>query len=325
MKKILTILGILSILGGVNKVEAQLIPQFSQYMFNGLYINPAYAGYKDVFYGHVMYRKQWVGMESSPTTALVGIDGALKGGSNVGLVYANDKVGAATTNSIMFNYAFRFNVSEGGRLSFGLGAGMIHHGINRSKLIIEPDGTISPLAQNAKAIWKPSFDAGVYFDTKHFYAGFSLVGLLKGKRDTDNLFQVLRTNPNYFLTVGGMLPLNNSLKLMPSTLLSSDFENPLNIDLNLLLMIADRFAIGGSYRTGAMLFSDAENSLTDKLKLRDAVALIAEVYLSDRIRLGFAYDFDLNKLTTGHNGSFEVSLGYYLTKSKSKHVTPRYF
>jgi len=319
MKKILTILGIISILGGINKAEGQLIPQFSQYMFNGLYINPAYAGYKDVFYGHIMYRKQWVDISSSPRTALVSIDSPLKGGSNLGLVYANDKAGAAYSNNVMIDYAYRFPVSKTGRLSFGLSAGMIQHGLNQSELRDE-DGNLDSRVQNIKTVWKPAIDAGVYFDSEYFYLGASVVGILKGKRDLES-FQMIRNQANYFVTLGGVIPLMDNLKLLPSTLWGSDFENPLKIDLNMMIMIADRFSVGGSYRTGTLWFSD----VSDNVRLRDAIVLIAEAFVSERLRLGFAYDFDLNKLTTGHNGGFEISLGYYLTKSKQRYVTPRYF
>ena len=319
MKKILTLIGILSILCGINKAEAQLIPQFSQYMFNGLYINPAYAGYKDVLYGHVMYRKQWVNVESSPRTAMISVDGPLKGGSNLGLVYANDKLGAAYSNNVMVDYSYRFKVSENSRLSFGLAAGIIQHGINKSELRNE-DLTIDPRVLSTETVWKPAFDAGIYFDTKHFYAGLSMVGLMKHTAKDDE-FMAIRTNANYFLTFGGMIPLASSLKLMPSTLLGTDFNNPLKIDLTLMLMIADRFSVGSSYRMGTKWFSDIQ----DGLKTRDAVVFLAEAFVSERIRIGFAYDLDLNKLGTGHNGGFEISLGYYLTKPKQKYVTPRYF
>ncbi|MDR3287731.1 MAG: type IX secretion system membrane protein PorP/SprF, partial [Prevotellaceae bacterium] len=114
---------------------------------------------------------------------------------------------------------------------------------------------------------------------------------------------------------------NDKLKLLPSTLLKSDFKDPLTIDLNAMLMIADRFSIGGSYRTGILWFTDVK----DNTRQRDAISLIAEVFATDRIRIGFAYDFDLNKIKTGYNGSFEISLGYYFTKAKEKYSTPRYF
>jgi type IX secretion system PorP/SprF family membrane protein len=319
MKKLIFIVGIIGIIAGINKAEAQPIPQFSQYMFNGIYINPAYAGYKDVLYGHLMYRKQWVGINGSPQTTLFSIDGSLSKGSNVGLVYANDKIGAASTNSIMVDYAYRFKVSENGRLSFGLSGGMIHHGVDKNKLLNE-NGSLDPSIAAVDNVWKPGIDAGIYFDTKNFYAGFSIVGVLSNKK-LDNTMQVIRTDANYYLTAGGRIPLTGKLALHPSTLLKSDFKNPLNIDLNAILWIADKFGIGGSYRTGILWFTDVK----DNTRQKDAIALIGEAYVSDRIRIGFAYDFDLNRMTTGTNGGFEISVGYYLTKAKNKYVTPRYF
>ena len=316
MKKLILLAGI-SILCGICKTEAQQIAQFSQYMFNGLYINPAYAGYKDVFYGHMVYRKQWVGVNGSPQTTMLSVDGNLYKGSNIGFVYTNDKTGAIYTNSFMVDYAYRFQVSATGRLSLGLSAGIVQHGLNRSKLSQEAS---SQEAQDYKNAWKPGFDAGLYFDVKNFYAGFSIVGIIANKTDATTL-NVIRTDANYFLTLGGVIPLDAKLKLLPSTLLKSDFKNPLTVDLNALLMINDRFSIGGSYRTGVLWFTDVE----DNTRQKDAISLIAEVYVTDRIRIGAAYDFDLNKVTTGTNGSFEISLGYYLTKAKQKYVTPRYF
>jgi type IX secretion system PorP/SprF family membrane protein len=316
MKKILLLAGILSLFD-FGSAEGQQIAQFSQYMFNGIYINPAYAGYKDVFYGHMIYRKQWVGIKGTPQTTMLSVDGSLANGSNVGFVYTNDQIGATYTNSFMFDYAYRIKVSESGRLSFGLSAGLVHYGLNRSKL---EDEQTDIIAQGAKNAWKPGFDAGLYFDTKHFYAGFSIVGIVGNKR-AENTFQLIRTDANYFLTLGGIIPLNEKLKLLPSTLLKTDLKNPLTFDINALLMISDKFSVGGSYRTGVLWFTDVKNNT----KQKDALSLIAEIYATDRIRIGMAYDFDLNKVTTGTNGSFEISLGYYLTKNKQKYVTPRYF
>jgi type IX secretion system PorP/SprF family membrane protein len=317
MKKIILLTGIL-ILCGIGKTDAQQVAQFSQYMFNGIYINPAYAGYKEMFYGHMVYRKQWVGITGSPQTTMLSVDGSLSKGSNMGFIYTNDKLGAIYTNSFMVDYAYRFKVSEsGGRLSLGLSAGLVQHGLNRAKLGDEQD---DPSALESKTVWKPGFDAGIYFDTKNFYAGFSIIGIVANKTDKKS-FNVIRTDANYFLTFGGVIPLNQSLKLLPSTLLKTDMKNPLTFDINALLMIDDKFSVGCSYRTGVLWFTDVE----DDTKQRDAISLIADMYVTDKIRIGASYDFDLNKVTTGANGSFEISLGYYFVKDKKKYVTPRYF
>jgi type IX secretion system PorP/SprF family membrane protein len=314
MKKIVLLLSAMSVLAGIFPARAQHIPQFSQYMFNGLYINPAYAGYKDNLYAHLMYRNQWVGIDGAPKTIMMSVDSKIIGGSNLGLIYANDQLGAVVTNSIMLSYAYRFNVSEKARLSFGVSGGAIHYGMDRSKLDADP------LTDQTEGAWRPGVDAGVYFDMKNFYAGLSVMGIIANRADANTL-QLMRDDPNFFLAFGGRVPLSEKVSLMPSMLVKSDFKSPMGVDLNAMLMIVERFWVGGSYRTGVTWFEKAFK----ETKQYDAISIIAEAFITDRIRLGVAYDFDLNNLTTSYNGSFEISLGYYLTSPKRKYTTPRYF
>jgi type IX secretion system PorP/SprF family membrane protein len=246
------------------------------------------------------------------------LDAPISGGSNLGLVYAYDKIGSTYTHSIMADYAYRLKVGQTSRLSFGLSAGMVNYGVDKQELMGNGGDPGDPLVDNSENKWKPTIDFGIYFDTKYFYAGFSIVGILANKRD-ENTFQIIRTDANYFLHLGGAIPLSEKWKLLPSTLVKSDFSNPLCIDINAMVMYNDRFALGCSYRTGILWFTD----VADNTYQRDAISLIAEAYITDRIRLGAAYDFDMNKVTKG--STFEISLGYYLTKPKTKFVTPRYF
>jgi type IX secretion system PorP/SprF family membrane protein len=316
MKKIILLISVMSVLAGLFPAKAQQIPQFSQYMFNGLYINPAYAGYKENMYAHLIYRNQWVGIKGAPTTTMLSIDGKIAGGSNLGLVYANDQIGPFSTNSVMLSYAFRFNTGESSRLSFGLTGGALHYGIDKSKV---DDDRLLATTENE---WRPGVDVGVYFDMPHFYAGFSVMSLVPNKSDIKSSLLVMRTDPGYYLTLGGMIPLTQSLALMPSTLLKTDFKSPITFDINAMLMIVNRFWIGASYRTGIIILDNPDFNNTEQY---DAIALIAEAFITERIRLGVAYDFDLNHLANSYNGTFEVSLGYYLTGAKRKYSTPRYF
>ncbi|MDR3227690.1 MAG: type IX secretion system membrane protein PorP/SprF [Prevotellaceae bacterium] len=310
MKKIALIIGILIIVSA-NKAEAQQIPLFSQYMFNGTYINPANAGSKDAFFGNLLYRKQWIGFNGAPQTAMFSIDGSLAGGSNIGLVYVNDKIGANYTNSVMVDYAYRFNVSQKGRLSFGLSGGFTNYGVNRTKLINE--GTdIDPNLANTKNIWKPNIDAGVYFDMNNYYVGFSVLGIVPHK--ADKTMHIVRSNANYLLTGGVTIPLSDKVNLVPSALLKSDFENPLNVDINAMLQVKEKFWIGAGYRTGVLWLTD----VSKETRQYDAISLIVETFVTDRIRVGVSYDFDLVKISNNNNGSIEISLGYYFTKPKRK-------
>ncbi|MDR0667180.1 MAG: type IX secretion system membrane protein PorP/SprF [Prevotellaceae bacterium] len=317
MKKAILLISVTSVLAGLFPAKAQQIPQFSQYMFNGLYVNPAYAGYKENMYAHFVHRNQWVGIDGSPKTTMLSIDGRIAGGSNLGLVFANDVIGPFATNSLMLSYSFRFNTSDISRLSFGLSGGALHYGIDKDKVGRDP------LAETTENEWRPGVDIGVYFDMPHFYAGLSVMSLVPNKTEANRSLLIMRTDPSCFLTVGGAIPLTRSLALMPSTLLKTDFKSPIAWDINAMLMIVERYWIGASYRTGLTFALDDEN--LRRTQQRDAIALIAEAYITERIRIGIAYDFDLNNLTTNHNGSFEVSVGYYLTGPKRVYSTPRYF
>jgi type IX secretion system PorP/SprF family membrane protein len=310
MKKITLIISILIIVSA-NKAESQQIPLFSQYMFNGTYINPAYTGSRDALFANLLYRKQWIGFSGAPQTTMFSIDGSLARGSNLGFIYVNDQIGAMYTNSFVADYAYRFKVSNTGRLSFGLSGGFVNYGINKTKLL-NYEGKYDPELANTKNAWKPNIDAGVYFDMQNFYAGFSIMGIISSKSDKSNM-HIVRASANYFLTAGATIPLSDKVKFLPSTLLKSDFKNPVNVDINAMLKVDEKFWIGGSYRTGVLWFTDVDK----ETRQYDAISLIFETLVTDRIRFGVAYDFDLTKISN-NNGSMEISVGYYFTKPKRK-------
>ena len=318
MKRIIIIALTVSLSCSFIKLEAQQIPQFTQYMFNGLYINPAYAGYKGNLYAHLMYRKQWVGTDGAPQTVMLGIDGDLRGGSNLGFVYANDHIGATSTNSFMLSYAFRFNVAEQARLAFGLAGGAMYYGLDKNKADIT-----NPLVMQTRNIWRPQVDVGVYFDTEPFYASLSVMGLISN-RIQDSTMLSLRADPTYFLTFGGMISLGENFGIAPSTLLKTDFKSPLSLDINAMVVYADRIWLGASYRTGVNFTYKERESSPDGLRQRNVLAIIAELYVTEQLRLGAAYDFDLNSVTTSYGGGIEVSLGYYMMRSRKYYSTPRH-
>jgi type IX secretion system PorP/SprF family membrane protein len=169
-------------------------------------------------------------------------------------------------------------------------------------------------------VWRPGVDVGVYFDMPRFYAGLSVMSVIPNRADEPSMM-IMRSDPSCFLTVGGLIPLARGLALLPSTLLKTDFQSPITWDINAMLMIVERFRVGASYRTGVTFVMG--NRDFDKTEQYDAVVILAEAFVTDRIRLGVAYDFDLNHLASTHNGSFEVSLGYSLCSPKRK--SGRYF
>jgi type IX secretion system PorP/SprF family membrane protein len=257
----------------------------------------------------------------APQTIMAAVDADLSGGSNLGLIFANDRIGPTFTNSIMLGYAFRFPITEKGRLAFGLSGGAIYYGLDNSK-INRPDDWVSWTTE--PNTWKPQIDAGIYVDWPDFYAGFSAMGLLPNKAK-DSTLQIMRAVPTWFLTFGGMVHFNEIWSLAPSALLKTDFKSPLSMDLTAMMVFSETLWLGLTYRTGLNFTYSGRTDSPDVLRQTNALVVIAEVYIMDNIRLGVAHDFDLNSLATGYNGGIEVSLGYYILKSSRKYSTPRYF
>ncbi|MBL0343396.1 MAG: PorP/SprF family type IX secretion system membrane protein [Bacteroidetes bacterium] len=73
--------------------KAQFEPQFTQYMFNEMFINPAYAGSREQISATMVYRNQWVGLEGAPKTQTASIHGPLMNKKlGLGLTIMNESI-----------------------------------------------------------------------------------------------------------------------------------------------------------------------------------------------------------------------------------------
>ncbi|WP_187262143.1 PorP/SprF family type IX secretion system membrane protein [Pontibacter beigongshangensis] len=294
--------------------SAQQNPQYSQYIFNSMAINPAYTGSKQVLNFNAFHRSQWASVEGAPTTSSLLVDGLVaKNRLGVGLDISRDKIGALTNLSAYANVAARVPLSEGATLSLGVAPGFIQRSMNGNELGIMDDPSIPTGNQTAL---QPDVKLGMYFNTSRFYAGVSASNLLQF---SDNM--ALTTHRHYFFTSGYVFDLSSSLKFKPSVLVKEDFNAPANVDLNAFLLIKEILWLGSSYRTSMNLFND--NPATDA-RNRTAVALIGELHVNRSFRLGYAYDVMLNDFRGV--STHEISVGYYLFgKKDAPMLTPQYF
>ncbi|HSI89611.1 MAG TPA: type IX secretion system membrane protein PorP/SprF [Adhaeribacter sp.] len=295
---------------------AQQSAQYTQYIFNGLVINPAYAGSKEIWSLNAIYRDQWTGLEGAPKTQTFSADGSLKQNKlGIGMQVINDRLGAQGQLSALVSGAVRMQVSENGKLSFGLAGGATQYSLDGTMLrTTNPD----PAIPNSKEVHiVPEAKAGLYFHTERFYSGISGVNLIPVK----NQF-LLTPERHYFLTAGYVFDLGEQVKIKPSFLVKDDFKSATSLDANLFVLFADRIWVGGSYRTSLDLRGKAPAERP--LEMGNALAGIAEIYLTPKIKLGYAYDITLGGLRdyAGH----EISLGYYVfKKDESQMLSPRYF
>lgn len=314
-------------LAGIQTVHAQQEVQYSQYMFNMLAVNPAYAGSRDVLSMTGLYRQQWVGLEGAPATQSFTIDMPIsKEKVGIGLQAYNDQIGIFKNTGVYVSYAYRVKFSQRTTLAMGVQGGISNLtgdllGVQRTLTGSDAD----PAFAGNVSKWLPNVGAGLYLSNDRGYIGFSCPSIIQntlkdGVVTNDSAGnRVARQERHYFLMMGFVLPLGRSLALKPS-ILAKATRDAAAFDFNLNLWIKDRIAIGGSWRTNNKNFSSPFNNQNG-----DAVIGMLEIQATDQFRLGYAYDFALNGLRSKQNGSHEVMLRYEFGYRKAKILTPRYF
>jgi type IX secretion system PorP/SprF family membrane protein len=299
---------------------AQQNAQFGQYVFNGLYINPAYAGYKEELYMQAFVRAQWAGIQGAPQTLSISVDEAVKEESlGLGLLVSKDKIGAQNSLNISGNFAYRIKLdrTETNVLAFGVGIGVMQMGLNGS--LLDPTETGDnriPTGYESRTV--PDIRAGVHYSNEKFFIGFSANNLLTQYLPVfrDNNLLSITSKPHFYLTAGMVFPMNDDFMFKSTFLIKDDLNGPTSLDLNAFLMIKQKLWLGGVYRTSVKLYPKPE--LQSDLRGRSAIGLIAEFFVRENLRIGYGYDYSLNKLGNYDYGSHEISIGYYLQTAKSR-------
>lgn len=295
---------------------AQQDPQYSQYLFNGVVINPGYAGSRDYVNINALYRKQWVSVTGSPSSQLLSIDAPIyRNRAGAGIFVFNDNLGAQFRKAVFGSFAYRIKLTEHKKLALGVGVGVNQVGIDGTKLTTDqPDDPAIPTNRMTKT--KPDLQAGLYFNTPRFFAGLSFTNLV-----TNNFkdLQVAPDKRHMYLSSGFVAPISKNFKVRPSILIKEDFKGPTNADLTAFIIFKDRIWFGGSYRTRAMNKSKLENTVA-----RDAVVFMIQLFPIENLRIGYGYDVSLTEFK--NYATHEFTVGYNFNSYRdNKMLTPRYF
>lgn len=299
---------------------AQQNAQFGQYMFNGLYINPAYAGYKEELYMQAFVRAQWTGIQGAPQTLSLSVDAAVKEESlGLGLLVSKDKIGAQNSLNLSGNFAYRIKLDRIATniLAFGVGIGVVQMGLNGSLLNpTETGDNRIPTGYESRTV--PDIRAGVHYSNQKLFVGFSANNLLTQYLPVfrNNNLLSIAAKPHFYLTAGMVFPMDNDFTFKPTFLIKDDLNGPTSLDLNAFLLIREKFWLGAAYRTSVKLYP--KPALSNDLRARSAVGLITEFFVRNNLRVGYGYDYSLNKLGNYDYGSHEISIGYYLQTAKSR-------
>lgn len=289
-------------------VIAQQEAMYSQYMFNMMAVNPAYAGSREVLSVTGLSRAQWVGLEGAPVSNTLSIDMPIKGKRiGLGVQVFNDKIGITSNNGMYGSYAYRIKFDKS-TLSFGLQGGFVNYSAEYTRVRLSSSAyAVSDKAfQENVSVIIPSAGAGIYLSDDKYYIGASLPNLLNTQISSNTQVKVNKYD-HLFLMAGYVFNLSSDFKLKPSGLLKVVSGAPIQADVNVNLWMYDILALGVSYRTG------------------DAAVAMVEIQAAPNFRVGYAYDQSVSGLRHYNSGSHELMIRYEFGYSKDKIITPRYF
>ena len=311
MKYLMKIISVLFILQVTILVYGQRDPVYSQYMFDKVLINPAYAGSSNWIVGSLKYRSHLMGIEGAPQTNLFTFHAPIqKKSMGVGLKAIYDKTAVTNTLTVTGMYSYHLGFGDG-KLSFGLEGGMVHSSTDYQKLI-RHDADDPSIPETVEVAIVPDASFGIFYHAEKYYAGaalyhlFSSIPLLPESANNE----MIQMEKTAYLFGGYILDVSKSFALEPGGLLKYAPGAPLQADLNLNLIYNERITLGGSYRTGG------------------AAAVLLKVDVTEGIRIAYSYDINFSKLSNFSTGSHEIMLSFgrkLLPPAIKQEVHPRYY
>ena len=304
-------IGFVLTIGSLN-IQAQQAPMYTHYMNNTLVVNPAYAGSRDALTVTAINRMQWVDFEGAPVTQSLTMHTPLSNEHmGIGLSVLNDKIGPTNTTSLVFDYAYRFNLTENSKMAFGLSVGvnLFQADLSALQLDVQSDPVF---LNNINNHVTPNIGFGAYYSRERFYAGFSIPNLLEtsySEIDQGNGNSLIgKEQRHYFFIAGALFHVTENLDFKPTSYVKMTVGAPIEADLTASFIIQKRFLLGAMFRTG------------------DAVGGLIGFDITDQLHLGYSYDWSFGLQTFRYNkGSHELVLRYdFLLNNKQIH-SPRYF
>jgi type IX secretion system PorP/SprF family membrane protein len=317
-----SILLILVIFATLKGVQGQQLPQYSQYIFNAMHVNPAYAGYKIDPFFQATYRSQFGGFEGAPKTFSLSADIANSLQTmGFGLNINSDQFGASDIQSLLLTYSYTVQISYESFLSLGLSSGFTSYGLDASQF--QPDDPNDPgIPQGRINAITPNLNLGIFFHTPVFFTGLSAYNLVGQNILEKKQLAIATHNYHFYFQMGLLLPISNELSFKPSVLIREDLKGPTSYDINAMFLIKENYWIGTSFRSG--LFKN-KTMISELSGNRNALALLFDFFITDDLRMGYAYDFNLNSKSNYINDSHELSLGYYLNSKWLSKYRNRHF
>lgn len=288
------------------EVFSQQVATYAQYMFNGLAINPAYAGNHGVLSATALARFQNVGLPGAPQTQTFSLHSPLLNKRvGLGMLVIHDEISVIDQTGVHFSYAYRVPVSKKVTLSMGLQGGMSFYKADYTKLdAYDPnDPAFSEDIREAR----PNIGAGLMIYSNEYYFGVSAPSLINNAFDRGAQFETVYQNKPVLITGGYVFTLHRLLKLKPVFLFKIVDGAPVEFDLNANLLFDEVLWVGLSYKSSK------------------TVSLITQAQITDQIQFGYSYQITAGPIRVVELGSHEIMLNYRFKYNKKGLTSPRYF
>lgn len=287
---------------------SQQRPQYTQYMYNTMTVNPGYTGSLNTLYAVGAYRAQWTGIDGAPVSQNVSVHSPL-GNENIGLGLnlANESLGPVSQVFADANFSYSIRLSQTTKLGFGLKAGAKLLNVDFSKGNYQnPNDPL--LSQNIDNRINPTIGAGLYMYSDKWYLGLSVPDFISDRYYDDSSNSVAKEEVQFYLIGGYVFDLSSDLKFKPAFLAQYSQNYPFAVDVSANFLIKDRLSLGIAYR------------------YEDAVSGLAGFYINQSFFIGYSYDYTVSEFTNDYTkGSHEIILSYTLVQKGRAVRSQRYF
>lgn len=288
--------------------NAQQDAQFTQYMYNTIEVNPAYAGSRGVMSVFGLYRTQWIGLEGAPKTSTFSVNTPLNNSDlGLGVSLVNDQIGPTNENTLSADLSYTIPTSESWNLSFGIKGTANLFNLDVNKLSMEDQN--DEMFQNLKNKFSPNVGAGIYFHSDRAYVGLSVPNFIETNRYDAEDVAIFKEKINYYLIAGYVFNLDRLeyVKFKPALMTKMVEGAPLQVDVSGNFMFNDKFVLGLAYRWSA------------------SVSAMAGFQVTKGMYLGYGYDHETTQLRKYNSGSHEIFLRFDFFNNYNKMISPRFF
>jgi type IX secretion system PorP/SprF family membrane protein len=289
---------------------AQEHPLYSQYMFNGLVINPAYTGSQESMVATATSRAQWTGLNGAPNTQVASLHSPIKlSRSAAGGVFIHDEIGLTNQYAFYGTYAYRIPVSANAKIAVGAQAGVAYYksNLDDANIVLPPGMPPDPAFAQTETRYLPILGLGVYYYSKRAYVGLSVPQVINNQWDNQDAVSKSRQTRHFLLSAGYVFDIGPNLKLKPNTLLKWVEGKEFQFDLNANLLIHEFLWVGASYR------------------MNDSVDGLVQWNITPQLSLGYSYGYPTSDIAATQYGTHEILVNYRIKHNRHVVFSPRYF